>query len=53
MWALYGFMKNLPDKNSTIDSFLDYSLAFYYQELLKGLKRFKIKPDDLGLPAGY
>ena len=31
MWALYGYMKNLPNKNSTVDTFLDYSVAFYHQ----------------------
>ena len=41
MWALYGFMKNLPDKNATIDSFLDYSVAFYHAELLRHLKAYR------------
>ena len=26
MWALYGFMKNLPDKVTTVDTFLVGSL---------------------------
>ena len=40
VWSLYGFMKNLPDKNSTVDSFLDYSIAWYHAELIKHLKLF-------------
>ena len=35
MWTLYGFLKNLPDKNATVDSFIDYSIHFYHQELLR------------------
>ncbi len=38
MWSLYGFLKNLPDKNSTVDTFMDYSIAFYHQELMRLLK---------------
>ena len=38
LWTLYGFMKNLPDKNSTVDTFIDYSLNFYHQELLRLLE---------------
>jgi hypothetical protein len=41
MWTLYGFMKNLPDKNSTVDTFLDYSISVYHEELLKILRRLK------------
>jgi hypothetical protein len=42
MWTLYGFMKNLPDKNSTVDTFLDYSISVYHEELLKVLKKLKV-----------
>ena len=38
LWTLYGFYKNLPDKNSTVDTFIDYSLNFYHQELLRLLQ---------------
>ncbi len=34
MWALYGLLKNLPDKSSTVDTFFDYSVAFYHQVML-------------------
>ena len=43
MWTLYGFMKNLPEKNATIDSFLDYSIQYYHQELLRILKELKVR----------
>ena len=42
MWTLYGFMKNLPDKNSTVDTFLDYSISVYHEELLRILRRLKV-----------
>lgn len=42
MWTLYGFLKNLPEKNDTIDSFLDYSIQYYHQELLRLLKELKV-----------
>ena len=38
IWTLYGYMKNLPDKNATVDSFMDYSIAFYHKELLRLLE---------------
>ena len=38
MWALYGFLKNLPDKLSTVDTFVDYSINFYHQELIRLLE---------------
>ena len=43
MWTLYGFMKNLPDKNSTVDTFLDYSISVYHQELLRILRKLKVR----------
>ena len=46
MWALYGFMKNLPDKNSTVDTFLDYSLAFYHKEIHKLFNLLRLDQDD-------
>jgi len=46
-------MKNLPDKNSTLDSFLEYSVGFYHQELMKTLRGFKLKAEKLGLPTGF
>ena len=42
MWTLYGFMKNLPEKNTTVDSFMDYSIAFYHRELLRLLELMKV-----------
>ncbi len=50
MWTLYGFMKNLPDKNSTVDTFIDYSLNFYHKELLRLLKLMHVDMDKLNLP---
>ena len=35
LWALYGYMKNLPDKLNQVESFQDYSIAFYHRELLR------------------
>eukprot|EP00094_Tigriopus_californicus_P004731 TCALIF_04551-PA protein Name:"Protein of unknown function" AED:0.30 eAED:0.30 QI:231/0.66/0.57/0.71/0.83/0.57/7/0/825 len=51
VWTLYGFMKNLPDKNSQVDSFLDYSVAFYHEELVKHLRCFGLRPEEVGLPG--
>ena len=50
MWTLYGFMKNLPDKNATVDSFIDYSINFYYQELKRLLKAMYVDMKELNLP---
>jgi hypothetical protein len=52
MWSLYGFMKNLPDKTSTVDTFLDYSVAFYHNELTKSLKGYGLTPSDCDIPEG-
>ena len=52
IWSLYGFMKNLPEKNTTVDTFLDYSLAYYHNELVKNLKGFGLKCGDCNLPEG-
>ena len=42
MWTLYGFLKNLPDKNATVDSFVDYSIGYYHSELMRLLKELKV-----------
>ena len=52
IWSLYGFMKNLPEKNTTVDTFLDYSLAYYHNELTKNLKGFGLQCADCDLPEG-
>lgn len=51
MWALYGFLKNLPDKNSTVDTFVDYSIVYYHKELLRILKLLNVDLSKLGLPS--
>ncbi|QQP36706.1 Uncharacterized protein FKW44_021880, partial [Caligus rogercresseyi] len=38
IWTIYGFMKNLPDKNATVDTYVDYSLEYYHKELLSLFK---------------
>ena len=50
MWTLYGFMKNLPDKNSTVDSFVDYSINFYHKELIRLLELMHVDMDKLKIP---
>jgi len=50
LWTLYGFYKNLPDKNSTVDTFIDYSLNFYHQELLRLLQLMHVDIENLNLP---
>ena len=45
-------MKNLPEKNTTVDTFLDYSLAYYHNELIKNLKGFGLQSGDCNLPEG-
>jgi len=50
LWTLYGFYKNLPDKNSTVDTFIDYSLNFYHQELLRLLELMHVDIEKLNLP---
>ncbi len=52
MWSLYGYMKNLPDKTTTVDTFLDYSVAYYHQDLLANLRGFGLKPEDCDVPGG-
>ena len=42
MWTLYGFLKNLPDKNATVDSFVDYSIGYYHTELMRLLKNLRV-----------
>ena len=42
MWTLYGFLKNLPDKNATVDSFVDYSIGYYHTELIRLLKNLRV-----------
>ncbi len=42
MWAMYGLLKNLPDKSSTVDTFFDYSVAFYHQASVR-VSRFPFK----------
>ncbi|XP_040565835.1 uncharacterized protein [Lepeophtheirus salmonis] len=50
IWTLYGFMKNLPDKNATVDTYVDYSLEYYHRELLSMFKTLGVKcsllPED-------
>ncbi len=52
MWALYGLLKNLPDKSTQVDTFFDYSVAFYHQQLIKHLRALKVKPENINLPTG-
>ena len=47
MWSLYGFLKNLPDKNSTVDTFMDYSIAFYHHELMRLLNLLDVRPLEI------
>lgn len=47
MWSLYGFFKNLPDKNSTVDTFMDYSIGFYHKELMRFLKLLHVSNSSL------
>ena len=50
IWTLYGYMKNLPDKNATVDSFMDYSIAFYHKELLRLLELMHVSVLLLVMP---
>ena len=47
IWTLYGYMKNLPDKNATVDSFMDYSIAFYHKELLRLLELMHVSISEM------
>merc|ERR1711981_23388 len=51
MWALYGFLKNLPDKLSTVDTFVDYSINFYHQELIRLLELMHVDMAKVDLPT--
>ena len=50
LWTLYGFSKNLPDKNTTVESWMDYSIHFYHQELLRYLNLMHVDMSKLNLP---
>jgi len=50
LWTLYGFSKNLPDKNATVESWMDYSIHFYHQELLRYLNLMHVDMSKLNLP---
>ena len=52
MWTLYGFMKNLPDKNSTVDTFMDYSIEYYYKELMRLLNLMHVSKHQLTFQGG-